>query len=276
MLIKPPFAWAHCSDSLPSTPTTQPDTVTAGANNADGASVGVLPALSHDAEYLVIGVGGNGGAGINSRALLDILIDPAGGTAWSSLIDNLQVGFLRPQDSNTGFTAWFHFPLWIPAGATLGARARTAHTATRDHYVGIWAFGGPSRPDMWWCGTKVETLGAVEASSKGTDVTPGNSGAFGAWADIGVTTGRWGAIQPSIGGPGSVAATQAYQWEIGYSSVRIPGVPQLFSAISVSEVGPKSWSAIMNCDIPQGTTLQVRGKGSATADVIDVLLHGVY
>lgn len=276
MLIKPPLAWAHCSDSLPSSPTTQPDTVTAGASNADGSSVAVLPSLAHDAEYLVIGVGGNGGGGVNSAALLDILIDPAGGTSWASFIDDLQVGFLRPQDSNTGFTSWFHFPVWVPAGAALGARARTAHSATIQHYLGIWAFGGPSRPDMWWCGSKVETLGAVAASSKGTDVTPGSSGSFGSWTDIGATTGRWGAIQASIGGPGTVAATQAYHWEIGYSSTRIPGVPQLFTGISVSEIGPKNWSSIMGCDIAEGTTLQVRGKGGGTADVIDVLLHGVY
>lgn len=156
--------------------------ITGGASNADGTAVTVLPALAHDCEYLWLGISGTAitlGTSANA-ALMDLLIDPAGGTSWTSIIDDLIVGFAS--GTSTQFTSGgssmpleYHFPLWLPAGASIGARIRTQGgspgTVTR---IMAQVCGGNKNPASWWCGQKVETVGTMDPSnSLGQLHTPG-------------------------------------------------------------------------------------------------------
>jgi hypothetical protein len=164
--------------------------ITPGTSSADGTAVTVLPALSHDCEYLWLGVSGIGNSGGANAALMDVLVDPAGGTSWSELISDLLVGFSANIVYNTtpqGVPVEYHFPLWIPAGASVGARIRmqnaSAPTGTRVMAV---AAGGNRNPASWWCGQKVETVGTMAPSSSlGQIVTPGANVAVSGTADNG-------------------------------------------------------------------------------------------
>jgi hypothetical protein len=282
-LIVPPFQFAHCTSSLDgTTPTNTPGiSFTAGADDADGAAVGVLGALAHDVHFLVIGVGGTSVASGAGNALLDILIDPAGGTSWSSLIDDLCVGMAASLGSAVTFGYWFQFPIWIPAGATVGVRCRTAHTADiTTGKVVMTASGSPSRPDAWWCGQKVETLGVDPATSRGTDVTPGNSGAFGSWTSIGApTTARIGSIQFSVNGTDAAAANERFHSEIGYGSAKLPGSPTFHHMNTVSEIclPGAGFGAPIFCDIAAGTQMQARMTANFTSpETQNCALYGVY
>ncbi len=241
--------------------------ITAGTSSADGAPVTLLPSLSHDCEYLWLGLSGIGNSGGANAALMDVLVDPAGGTDWSELISDLLVGFsgnVTYNSNGQGIPVEYHFPVWIPAGASVGARIRMANasapTGTRVMAV---AAGGNRNPASWWCGQKVETVGdMVPGSSLGQIVTPGASGAYSDWVDLGSPiAARAGAAQWAAGsvlGNSSVAVTFDYQFGAGGSQIG----PRVYRAMSSTEVAVTLFRGPIFCDIPSGTQLQVRGAAS--------------
>ncbi len=282
-LILPPFRFAHSVDSLegntPQASAITGTTVTAaGSANADGTAVSVLSSLAFDVHYLVVGVGtAIGGSTLDTASLLDVLVDPAGGTSWASLIDDLVVGFSPATGAGTvGLSHYYHFPLYIPAGSSLGAQVRSADIS-HPYRVVFWAYGAPSRPDMWWCGQKVESLGINAASSKGTDITPGSTTATFSWTNVGATTaGRYGAIQFGQNGSDNTSAAIGYHAQIGIGSAKVPGTPTWYWSNGTTEVSARSGSGPVWCDIPEGTQLQVGACASGAAEVHDVALYGVY
>src|SRR5690242_7803782 len=96
LIVKPP-SWGHCTTNLTGTPSGSGavgTSVIAGANNADTTQASLLANITHDVEYLVIGIRNYLISGGNGSCLLDILIDPAGGSSWAAapLINDLLVG----------------------------------------------------------------------------------------------------------------------------------------------------------------------------------------
>lgn len=158
--------------------------VTSGAINTKGTAVSLIAGASVTQDALGIAVGFSGGfLATNVRQFLaDLLIDPAGGTSWSTLIPNLVVN--SPCLHNGGY--WYFFPLYIKNGTSIGMQHQcsTASIAMRGL---VKLFGKPSRPEMWKVGSKVETFGANTGTSGGTAITPGTS-AMGAYtASLGTT-----------------------------------------------------------------------------------------
>lgn len=281
MLILPPWSFAYCTDNQPSTPSVQNHGtgVTPGISNADGSAVTLLSALAHDVHRLVVHWSGFNLSTAAHYTLLDILQDPAGGTSWASLIDDILAGFSNGAGSGGGSPSGFTFdiPLFIPAGTSIGAQARTSHSAATAGRVSVWAFGEPSRPDMWWCGQGVETLGVTAASSRGTVVTPGNSGAWGSWTAIGTSARRYGALEFSTGGTDATSTAIIYHFQVGAGSNVLPGYPIEARTMATAETGgAMRCGGPIFCDIPSGTQLQVRGRASGTAEAWDCALYGVY
>ena len=277
-LILPSPGWAHCTSNITGTPSTTVGTaVTAGANNADGSSVALLTAVDHDVEYLVIQIAQFTLSGSLGKVLLDILVDPAGGSSWAStpLIEDLLAGFTPSLSTVVGPTQSYHFPLWLPSGCSIGARARTAHTATIAGRVTMHAYGGNKRPDTWWCGRTVESVGITAASSKGTDHTPGNSGAFSAWASLGsVLSAPAGAVQFAVQGSDAASAANQYHFEFGVGSTRI-GAP-IWASFGTAESRAVSQQGLIFADLASGAQLQVRGTCSgASPEAIDVAAYAV-
>lgn len=276
-LLTQPNTWGASSNNLPSTPSTTllGTAITLTANNVDSSVVSLLT-LSHPASLLNISFGRTVATAANTSALADLMIDPAGGTSWSELIADLQCGSLAGI-GDPGLV--YSFPLQLPSGAALGLRARTAHSANiTSGFCGLQAFGNPSRPDSAWSGSGVETIGSTPASSQGTTVTPGNSGSWGSWTNIGSASSRiFRAIQAGIGCANSAMNSLAYQLQIGYGSNQLPGSPTFSLATATDEtiqfhaVGSPIW-----CNIPAGTQLQARAKCSGSAQDLNVILYGVY
>jgi hypothetical protein len=164
--------------------------ITAGTSSADGTAVTIMPALAHDCEYLWLAVSGLGTSNSANAALMDVLIDPAGGTNWSVLISDLLVGFsttILYNATGAALPRTYHFPLWIKAGASLGARIRmqsaSAPSSTR---VLAAVFGGNKNPASWWTGQKVESVATFDAAnSLGQLHTPGGGTSVSGAADNG-------------------------------------------------------------------------------------------
>lgn len=114
------------------------------------------------------------------NVLMDIGIDPSGGTSFTTIIPYLMCG--HAGQHNSGTPIFYRFPLYIPAGASIGARAMG--TVATAFYVSLTALGKPSNPDAICCGTKVVSFGETTASATGTTVTAGTT-SDGAWTQLG-------------------------------------------------------------------------------------------
>ena len=284
-LILPPFYFGYCTSSFPSGDATTPTAptsgpghaVTFGANDADGSVVAAVTP-SHDVHYLIVSVTGNFSSGVDAKSLLDVVSDPAGGTSWGSFIDDLVCG--GTNNTTSGYQTHYHFPIWIAAGTALGLRGRTHHTSnlTLPRIV-VQCFGEPSRPDMWWCGQKVETLGVTASGSDGTNVTPGASTAWGSWTTIGTSTYRYGAIQYGTNGVNTATATDKGYWlQVGVGSKQLPGSPTGYYGFTSGEAGLRVGNSMpIWCDIPGSTAIQMRAAcGQASPDTLDLACYGVY
>lgn len=190
-------AFAHWSDNLALPSGDGLDygaSLVPGTSNTDGSPVTLLPALAHDCEYLVLGVSGFALSGSNCSALMDLLVDPAGGTSWSEMISDLVCGYTATAEWDasaggpSGPPLMYHFPIWLPAGTSIGALARcTKSTAfANPPRVIAYAACGNKNPATWWCGQKVETVGTMDPSnSRGQEIAPGSSIAISGAADNG-------------------------------------------------------------------------------------------
>lgn len=256
--------------------------VTSSASaNTDGSNVTLLGSLAHDVHFLLIAVSRAASPSSQySCALLDILQDPAGGTSFTNLIDDLLVA-ARVVVTTTPYGNGFAFPIYIKSSTSLGVRIRTPNAAALAFNVLCMALGNPIRPDQWWCGSKVETLGANAASSRGTPVTP-VAGSYGSWTNIptsGTTSGRYGYIQVGYGGAyvTSVATASSNLLQIGYSSAKLPGSPTWYiGENTTNESCVDRYSIPLWCDIPVGTQMQARIRASVLTNNPEIALYGVY
>lgn len=276
------FKWLGSTDNLEGTTPTivggagLGTNFTQGANNADGAVVTLLSALSHDVHEIIIAFRAMGLSTAAPNSLATIVYDPAGGTSWTTLFDQLLCGGDATGDEPQ---KRYQFPYFIPSGASIGIKARTAHTA--DITTGracLWVRGNPNRKDVRWFGRNIEIVGVTASTSKGTDVVPGNSGAWGSWTSIGSTTAnRWGAIQLGLGGTTATATNNAYHFQIGVGSAKLTGSPTIHAQITATEQEYGTGWVDIPCDIPAGTQLQVRATSdTGTPQTWDVGLYGVY
>lgn len=282
MLARAPWGWGWQRSYIDLiAPIANPGgTASAGASNVDGANASVLNAVgtTRDVEFMVISIGGTAVSGAACRVLVDILVDPAGGSSYTPLINDLLGGFTSSADA-AGQNCTYYFPIWIKAGTQIGVRARTQHTsAIATGRVSIAVMGQPSRPDMWWCGQAVESLGINASTSSGTDVTMALAGTWGSWTAIGTTTRRYGALQMGLDGSDASPSTMGGQWQIGVGSAQYPGTHTMHH--SLSSTGPtmtRDGVGPLNCDIPAGTALQVRASASnVPTETLCCALYGVY
>lgn len=278
-------SWAYWSDNLGGTPPSDGTSfgtgVTAGANNADDAAVSAIAALTHDVEYLIVAISGFTSSGFNCSTLLDILIDPAGGTSWAGFIGDLLAGYNSSFDLNGtqgGYLRVYHFPVWVPAGASIGLQARCAHTSTLTGRIVVHAAGGNANPASWWCGQKVESIGIDAANSRGAMHTPGNAGTFSSWTNFGSALSRQGgAVQWAAQGEGDatfVAGSSPYRFEFGIGGSKIG--PCSYIGLGSTEIAVALPNGPVFNQLPSGGQLQARATGSSgTSQAIDVAAYVV-
>lgn len=124
--------------------------------------------------------------GVVKNTLYDIGVDPAGGTSYTAIISDMQIGSSFGMTGTSGAQRNFLFPFFVKAGSSVAARAQTDDATPNTTRVVMAFWGQPSRPENVPVGMFSETLGTL-SGSKGQSFTPGNA-ADGTWADFGTTT----------------------------------------------------------------------------------------
>lgn len=177
------FLWKFSNYTVPSaTPGTS---VVPGASNAEGAWTQVASAanMAFDSQLMFIAVGGGNTSAGQKDHLLDIGVDPAGGTSYTAVISNLVCG--QTQAVTTAFDE-FVFPFFIKAGSSVAVRVQGNNATAGTVRVVATFYGRPTSPEMVPYGTVSQTLGTITGSA-GTTVAPGNA-AEGTWTSLGTTT----------------------------------------------------------------------------------------
>lgn len=140
--------------------------------------------LTEDCYGLLININSNYGSAASRNTVVTIGIDEAGGTSFTDRIPDLICAgagtYIMP-----GSGVWYYFPIFIPSGAAVGAKANSSVTTAIR--VGLVFLTHPANPSMTRKGSFVNAIGIT--GNNGTSVTPGTS-SEGSWTSLGSTSNR--------------------------------------------------------------------------------------
>lgn len=141
-------------------------------------------ALTSDAYGIRINCHDNCTNGAFRTTCLTLGYDPAGGTSYSDLINDMLVGSAGSvTGGGGGGPLEFYFPIFIPSGSTIAFKAYGDVASTLRAACQVYRC--PVSPESLKVGTFVETIGATAPT--GTAVTAGST-AEGSWTLIGTTS----------------------------------------------------------------------------------------
>lgn len=264
------FGWWY---SLQTTPSTTPGVAVTPGSGSKGSYVQLAAALANDVYFLRVWVNAGNTTATIRDILMDIGIDPAGGTSYAQTggINNIFV----PQASNAIASGrWLSFPLFIKAGSTVGVRGQANNTST--FRVAIWFFGLPNNPHNIQVAQYSETIGV--SGNGGTPFTCGNSSAWGSWTSIGTTTRPCWHWTLAWGHNVGTTTAQMYFAELAYSSdgsnmiTIIPCMP-MFNPATAEQSGNPLLNGIW--EVPASGTLYVRGSATGTAETTEAVAVGL-
>ncbi|MCB1711296.1 MAG: hypothetical protein KDH96_02085 [Candidatus Riesia sp.] len=214
--ISPNFQWEYHSHDTTRPGSSYGTIVTAaGSSHTKGSYTGIVTTpTAYDTYMIWININSGTQSAVNNQGLMDIAIDPAGGTSYTELIiPDLYVTNAGNYNTIGSGGIYYIFPLFIPAGATIAARVQS-NTASRTYRVNMRLMGLPTNPEMVRFGTKVEALGVNSASSAGTLITMGTT-SEGAWTSIASPTYDTWWWQIGYGAADKSTSSVTYHLDVG-------------------------------------------------------------
>lgn len=252
-------------DNFGANPGATPGTsVVPGVTNAEGSWTQVASsaniAQNIYAFYLRISDGAT--AATIKDHLLDVGVDPAGGTSYTAVISNIVCGSSGPITAAGGFE--FIFPLFIKSGSSVAVRIQGVAGTAGTVRVGVKFYGLPSRPEVVPVGYFSETIGTI-TNSQGVSFTPGNA-ADGTWASLGTTAQAmwWWQLAYQVSNTTITAEYTYIELAYGDGSNKHIICELMHQGTTSEQIGcvlnPSIilWEAF--CPVPAGATLYVRGR----------------
>lgn len=265
LLVPKPNRWLWSFDSRTDRPSTTDGTSTTPGNNSKGSySAAIVSSanMAADAWWIEIYVSSGAASAAARDTLVDIGMDPAGGTSYSVLIPDLLAPSSAPYATFGGIQ--YSFPLHIPAGAQLAART-SVNGGAGNPRVAIAVYGQPTNPDMRWKGTAVEALGIVAASSRGTTVTSGTT-SEGAWTSLGTASFDSWYVDVGFGIQNTAMSALGHHMDLshGASGGDVIDLVDSLASTTAAEQVTKYASSQSFCEIPAGATVYGRMQCSGT------------
>jgi hypothetical protein len=272
MLLAPRHSrFSFTYDNWGATPTTTIGTsVTPGASGAEGSWTQVATGanIAYDICGIYVRVGAGAGSATFKAHLLDIGVDPAGGTSYTAIINDMMVSESAAQTS-VGAGREHFFPMSIKAGSSVAVRVKG--NASTAGTVRVWTkfYGGGSAQEMMPCGTYSETIGVT--GTAGVSFTPGNA-ADGSWVSLGTTTNNlwWWQIGHQVNNT-TITADVTYV-DLAYGDVTNKHIITrvVHNGTTGETVGWLASNQLVwhecYCPVPGGSTLYVRGRSDAAPD----------
>lgn len=201
--------------------------------------------------------------------IMDIGVDPAGGTSYSELISNIVMGD-APLATQTGGGIDFFFPIKIKAGSQVACRVQAANATPGTVRVCAKFYGQPSSPESFPCGTFSETIGTI-TNSGGQSFTPGNA-SDGAWQSLGTTSKAmwWWQLAYQITNSTITAEYTYIELAYGDGSNKHTIIRIMNGGTTSETIGPLLRGNMVFFEafhpVPAGATLYVRGRTNNAPD----------
>lgn len=221
---------------------------------------------SADSYGLLIGINSNSANNATRRTVVNIGMDLAGGSTFTTLIPNLVAGGV-PSFVTEGVANYYYFPIFIPAGATIGAAAYgTVTTAIR---VFAQKYVRPQNPSSIRIASYAESIG--ESTFEGTNFTPSVTAANGTWTSLGTTVRELWWWQVGVQGTASdsaYAANTTILVDVGVGDGTVAGTEILLKDIPVRQgSAAESFNNVPimgGCEwrVPAGSSIYIRGQNS--------------
>lgn len=263
--------------ALPSWGTTRPaaanGTAVTPGSGTKGSWVQLGSDLVDDCYGILININSNTASAASRNTVVDIGVDLSGGTSYTVLIADLLCGGAVTYTTGGG-GVWYYFPLLIPSGAAIAARA--AGSVTTAIRVGAVFSQQPYNPSMIRKATFTETLGIT--GQAGVSVTPGTT-SEGSWTSIGTTTSRlwWWQMSmqvPTTDTSWNAAAIHA-DLAVGDGTNFDIIIKDLALVTSTAEgFSNPPLTAGVEWDVPAGSTIYVRAQSSGTLDTYTAAVYG--
>ncbi len=248
-------------------PSTSPGASVTPGSGTKGSWVSLISGANNTTgfDFLEIRVSNAATAGSTRDILLDIGIDPSGGTSYSVLLPDIICGQAHNAISGGVF---YHVPITVPRGASIAARAQSNSTTALR--VSIWAYKAGRRTEQLPTFTAVESIGAI-SGNVGVSFTPGNSGAEGSWAQLGTLSNNARYLLPMFGISNGTHSALVYYFDIGAGpagSQVVVLTNLMYNTTSTSEqtLYVSRNPLFFYVDLPSGTDLWVRGSCSGNAN----------
>jgi hypothetical protein len=255
--------------------TAQGTSVIPGASNAEGTFTQIASGanISRDVYWIAIWVNGGSTSAQQKDHLLDIGVDPAGGSSYTAVISDIVCGESIALNSGVstlvGASRHFVFPLFIKNGSSVAVRIQGSNATAGTVRVSAKFWGDPSNPECVPVGQYSETIGAISGSA-GVVFTPGNA-ADGTYTSLGTTTRDlwWWQLGVSVS-DATMSFTGCYV-DLAYGDATNKVIIRRgFYGTDGSEMLAECFGTNLLFDsykpVPAGATLYVRGRCSTTPD----------
>lgn len=210
--------------------------------------------------------------------LLNIGIDPAGGTSYSTIIPQLLVSCAGGLGTGGG-NVCYYFPIRIPAGSSIAAQASVNNATVGTLRVIVGLFGLPRHPHLTRVGSYVTAIGTVAGSSRGTTVTVGTT-SDGSWTSLGTPTKEHWYWQLGFGvNDSSMSSGGIYTSDLAFGNPQQMIIEDLItnivsSAEALNTIPPDP--AMCHRTVPANVEMFGRCQCSGTADsAISLAAYGV-
>lgn len=236
-------------------------------NNAYGSYTEVMAGslVTSDAFGIHINVNSNAVTASARDTLVDIGVDPSGGTSWVSTIPDLLASCAAPYDQKGSGVDYF-FWVFVPSGSSLAAKATVNNATVGTLRVNCRILTKPKHPELLrgLVGKYVRAFGTSVGSSSGTAVTPGQA-SDGAWTALGSALAEplwyW---QVGFGVNNATMTNLVYHADLGLGTgtdIREAILDNIITMTTVEELGQKSGLGGY-CDGATGDTVFGRAQCS--------------
>lgn len=244
--------------------------VTPGASNVEGSWTQVASSanIAQDCYWIYMQVHSGATATAAKNHLLDIGVDPAGGTSYVAIISNIVCG-AAPSLTQAG-NREFVFPYFIKAGSSVAVRIQGSNATAGTVRVPMRFYGQPTNPNAVPVGNISQTMGTITNSS-GPSFTPGNA-ADGSWVDLGATSNPlwWWQLGYQIDN-GTITAEYTYievAW--GDATNKHTMFKMMHGGTTSETCGLAAQTHLLPCaaynPVPAGANIYVRGRCNNAPD----------
>jgi hypothetical protein len=240
-------------------------TITTGAAASTKGSYVSLLTTTFDVYWIEVMAFAYGTTAADSQGVMDIAV---GAATQEIIIPDLMMGFCGLFSSTAPGPKCWRFPLYIPSGTEIWARAAGQRVSTALT-VAIYVYGGDAMPHFR-VGRKVTTYG-MGMVPFGTTIVPGASAAEGAWTPITASTSEdHFAFLPSFQpGTDTTLNPLAYYVDIGTGAATELEIGQSWMFVTGSDERMHGAFPSMPCfaDVPSATRLVMRASCSGALDL---------